>query len=118
MRFEIVFALAATLCVACSSGDPADAGMDGGAEPADEGVVVGPDGAVGLCCPVSPAGACGTYDLGGWADDASSCDLRQLTDVHADDLRLMDDEYGCPRWREVDRSVCCLCPDAGPPPGP
>lgn len=82
----------------------ADAGTDLGRDAGD--VVLGPDGAVGLCCPVSLS--CDCSYKGGWAPSLETCG--QTCDQGPGE-GTQTDEYGC---EYVYGSYPCLVlPDMG-----
>ncbi|MFW5876258.1 MAG: hypothetical protein ACOCXM_05940 [Myxococcota bacterium] len=93
-----------------------DAGADGAVDPdgALDGAapVVGPDGTVGVCCPLETPG-CNCFSTGGWAPDLSSCP--RLCDLPPQDYEIRDDPHGCGEYVfSGSPSGCCLCPpDAG-----
>ena len=80
--------------------------------------MIGPDGALGVCCPMD-APSCNCTQLGGWGLAGDGGCTRSVCDAWPDDFERQVDEWGCPYWTHADpfeETGCCLCfGDAGAP---
>lgn len=98
-----VMALAFVAALGCS--ESRDVSVDG-STPVD-----GPDGAVGVCCPLETP-SCNCFSTGGWAPNLESCG--GICDLGPTDYEIDEDAYGCEQYRFVGSPRgCCGCPPDG-----
>jgi hypothetical protein len=104
--------LSALLLLASACGDPSS---DDEIPLSDFGVVSGPDGAVGVCCPVGVPG-CSCPAPGGWAPSRSACPMSGACDYSM--VGYDTDEWGCQILTFGGPSCLELPRDAGAPEDP
>lgn len=88
-RFLLLLIVALVACD-CSGGEPSS---DDELPIQDLGVVLGPDGAAGVCCRPDPP-SCSCTATGGWAPSRASCDTFGTCDEA--NWSYGTDEWGCP----------------------